>query len=1119
MDRDNALARLGRMRVIRSLPSASLRMISMVPRFLCFWLLSALVASVFVASSAFSAQRVDVTSMGAVGDGVTLNTAALQTAIDRCSADGGGTVFVPAGRYVTGTIQLKEGVMLHLEREAVLLGSTRAADYVNVDPFMAGDGIPQGYALVVAMDAKNVGIEGAGTIDGRGKEVKAAQEKYTVRPFLIRWVRCSEVTVKNVHLANPGAWTLNFFQCRNVVVTGVTIRSKGLINNDGIDTDSCQGVRISGCDVDSGDDAICMKATSTVACRDVEVTDCRLKTDCNAIKLGTESIGDFESIRVSRCRVREIGMAGIALYSVDGSHLHDVALNEITMDGVAVPISVRLGARLKTFRTGDQPKPPGTLRDITIKDVRVTGAKLIGILVNGIPGHAVENLRLENIDLGLSGGGTADQANVQLAEKESAYPEMRMFGSVMPAYALYVRHARGIHFANVRTSLKNPDARPASVFIDAEDVTPNNFSPAAEQPSATIARPRAASAAGLIASPDGKLVVQFQLGAGDAMTYEVRKNGAIVLQESKLGLVRDDADFSKELRLLGESDAESVTDTYELLTGKRRLNTYRAIRKVFHLAASKSQKLDVIFQVSNDGVGFRYSFPDTVPAGSLIRSEASSFHMPAGTLAWLQPMSVAKSGWKATNPSYEEYYAQGIPVGTPSLLGAGWAYPGLFKTGDTWLLVSEGTLGRGDCGTRLSHESPDGEYTVSFPDSRETIGAEPINPRPGSGWQSPWRFVAIGDLKAIAESTLGVDLATPAKVATTPALKPGKASWSWPLLGDKQTTYEVQKRFVDYAAEMGWAYCLIDAVWDKQIGYDKMQELAAYAAAKNVGLLLWYNSNGNWNDAPQTPKNRLLTHESRVQEFERLKAMGIKGCKVDFFGGDGRPVIDYYLDILEDAATYGLLMNFHGATLPRGWQRAYPNLMTMEAIRGFEFITFEQENADKEPTHAAMLPFTRNVFDPMDFTPVCLDKIGRVQRRTTSAFELALAVLFTSGIQHYAEIPEGMAKMPEYVRSVMRTIPSVWEDTRFIDGFPGKFAVLARKGEGHWYVAGINGEASAKTVKLDLSEIGATGKAKLITDGSGAEGTLFEQRSMQWSAGQKLDVALKPNGGFVIVVD
>lgn len=328
----------------------------------------------------------------------------------------------------------------------------------------------------------------------------------------------------------------------------------------------------------------------------------------------------------------------------------------------------------------------------------------------------------------------------------------------------------------------------------------------------------------------------------------------------------------------------------------------------------------------------------------------------------------------------------------------------------------------------------------------------------------------------------------------------------------------MQKHFVDYAAEMKWRYCLVDAQWDQQIGYEKMKELVAYARGKNVAMLLWYNSNGDWNDAPQTPRHKLLTHASRMEEFARLKAMGVAGLKIDFFGGDGQSMIAYYLDILGDATQFGFAINFHGCTLPRGWQRTYPQLMTMEAIKGMEFITFEQKNADEAPAHMAMLPFTRNVFDPMDFTPMVLDRINnRIQRRTSNAFELALSVVFTSGIQHYAEIPEGMAKMPDYVREFLKNVPEVWDDVRFIDGFPGKYAVLARKGDGKWFVAGINAEAESKTLTLDLGRLAGCGtQGTLIGDGVGAE-HLFFKNDVELGADRKqLRVTIPANGGFVL---
>jgi len=324
-----------------------------------------------------------------------------------------------------------------------------------------------------------VGIEGTGTVDGQSPKLKAMEKPYTVRPFLVRWVRCANVTVKDVHLANPGAWTLNLFQTKGAVIEGVTIRSRGLgmPNNDGIDLDSSENVRVHNCDVISGDDALVIKATSaTKPSRDIVASDCKFSSRTNAIKLGTESIGGFENISVSNCQITDTRMAGIALYEVDGGDLRNVTISDITMDGVAVPVCIRLGARLKTFREGDQPKPaPGKLSGVSIKNVTAKNIDMIGMLINGVPGHPVEALTLENIQFELPGGGTAQAANVQLPEKEKAYPEFDTFGKTMPAYGIYARHLRGVTIQNVRTTLLKPDARPATVFIDVEDVTPADF--------------------------------------------------------------------------------------------------------------------------------------------------------------------------------------------------------------------------------------------------------------------------------------------------------------------------------------------------------------------------------------------------------------------------------------------------------------------------------------------------------------------------------------------------------------------------------------------------------------------------------------------------------------------
>ena len=569
--------------------------------------------------------------------------------------------------------------------------------------------------------------------------------------------------------------------------------------------------------------------------------------------------------------------------------------------------------------------------------------------------------------------------------------------------------------------------------------------------------------------------------------------------------------------MISVSRQEAIADKYETFNAKRSTNYYNANKRVLHFENPARIKMDIIFQVSNDGVAFRYYFPGSSKEIKTIKEEITSFHFPQNTKAWMQPMQEAKSGFEHSNPAYEEYYKKEIDVGTPSPWKSGWVYPALFKTGDSWALITEGSLDGTYCATRLQQNSPDGEYVIGFPQDTEIFPGGALGPQSVLPWYSPWRIIAAGSLKTIVESTLGTDLAKPAIKMDHSFIKPGKASWSWVLLKDDSTVYDVQKRFIDYAADMHWQYCLIDAGWDKKIGYEKMKELADYATTKGIGILLWYNSAGSWNTVKFTPKDKMITHESRVKEFERLREMGIKGVKIDFFGGDGQSMIQYYLDIFKDAADYKLMVNCHGATLPRGWQRTYPNLLTMEAIKGMEFITFEQANTDEEPMHATTIPFTRNVFDPMDFTPMCLYKIPKKQRRTSSAFELALPVIFLSGIQHLAETPSGMQHSPGYVKEFLQNIPTHWDDSRFIDGYPGKYFVVARKGDNKWFVAGINGETTEHEVWVDLSFMTKGKKCILISDGGDNMSFKYQEVDPKDYKGNKIKISINGNGGFVMV--
>lgn len=621
-----------------------------------------------------------------------------------------------------------------------------------------------------------------------------------------------------------------------------------------------------------------------------------------------------------------------------------------------------------------------------------------------------------------------------------------------------------------------------------------------------------------ISSPDKAILVTCNIGQHQS-TYSISYHGKPVLEHSKLGLIREDEDFSVGLRVLNVSSPKIVKDSYSSINAKKKEIKYSATQRTIETATASGKKLNIIFRISNDGVAFQYEFPERSSDKKKITSEATTFHFKDGTRAWLQPKTEAQSGFEHTNPSYEAHYMMDIATGTPSPGPNGWIYPALFKVDDVWMLITEAALGRTYCGTALQQHSEGSEYKINFPQTPEVFTGGALNPESTLPWKTPWRIIAIGDLKTISESTLGTDLAFPAVKKDVSYIKPGKASWSWILQKDDSTVYRAQKKYIDFAADMKWEYCLIDANWDATIGYDSVKLLAEYATKKNVGVLVWYNSAGDWNTVKFTPKDKLLTHDARMKEFARIRAMGIKGIKVDFFSGDGQSMINYYIDILEDAAANELLVNFHGATLPRGMHRTYPNLMTAEAVHGYEMITFNQGDANKAPAHSVMVAMVRNVFDPMDFTPMCLYKIPRINRVTTSAFELATSVTFLSGIQHFAESPEGMKHVPEPVKNFLRDLPSTWDDVKFIDGYPGKLFVVARRSGNRWYVAGINGEAVEKRISLDLAFL-RNKKMNLITSGNSSnDEPSFEITQPTLPSTGKLDVTLKANDGFVAVFE
>jgi hypothetical protein len=444
------------------------------------------VMSLFMVIDSYAADK-DITKYGAIGDGKTMNTASIQQAIDACNKSGGGKVFFPSGTYLSGTIVIKDNVTLHLTKGSRLLGSTDLDQYKNIDPFTEGLGIDVGWALVVAADAKNIGIEGDGAIDGQGAKLKEQHiirdtrpegQRWGRRPFLLRIIRCTGVNIKGITLNYAAAWTSHYFQSKKLHIENVKIVSVGVAHNDGIGIDGCQNVIIRNCDVVSGDDALVFKTTSSkMACKDIVVSGMRLKSNQAGIKMGTESMAAFENIKITGCHIYDTKNGGIKLFSVDGAHLRNVEISDITMDEVRTPMIFRLGSRLSVFRKDqDTKQSTGTFENVVIRNVKAKAADSAqlkpptGILITGVPGHYITDLTLENIEIDLLGNGNEENGRHTVPEAIDQYPEVKTFGPIIPAYGVWARHVKGLKLKNLTFRIKNNDLRPAIICEDGSDV-------------------------------------------------------------------------------------------------------------------------------------------------------------------------------------------------------------------------------------------------------------------------------------------------------------------------------------------------------------------------------------------------------------------------------------------------------------------------------------------------------------------------------------------------------------------------------------------------------------------------------------------------------------------------
>lgn len=597
---------------------------------------------------------------------------------------------------------------------------------------------------------------------------------------------------------------------------------------------------------------------------------------------------------------------------------------------------------------------------------------------------------------------------------------------------------------------------------------------------------------------DGRLYYSIYLKQGD--TYER------LMDPSPLGLVREDSRFVQNMQVLMEENKINASESYTLLTGKKlQVNkSYNASILTFHNEDQK--KLVIEFRAYNDGVAFRYQFPGEADEEITVTEDLSGFDFMDGNF-WGHPYDTLST----YTPAYETYF-EGLKIGSPAPPNKnGWAFPFLVESRGAWMLVSEAGVDGSHGASHLHAECDQGLYRIKFAEQEEAEGYYANTSVSSLPFSTPWRFIALGEsLDKVVETTLPTDLSEPSKIEDTSWIKPGRAAWSWWSDNDSPQDYRRMVPFIDFTAEIGWEYFLVDANWNRMLN-GSMEELADYAENKNVALLLWYNSGGVHNVVSEEPRDRMWDRELRRAEFKRISSLGIKGVKVDFFQSDKQTIIQQYLDILEDAAEYKLLVNFHGCTMPRGWRRTWPNLVSMEAVRGEECYIFDPLFPELAPPNMTILPFTRNAVGPVDYTP-CGFSDNTYPHLSTFAFELALPVLLESGIMHYADTPESARALPPFARDFLKSIPVVWEETKFLAGYPGKEVVLARKNGSHWYIAGVNGENLEKEITVDLSPLGALpSEIVLIVDGDGARDL---QSTALVPADGMITIRLQPYGGF-----
>jgi len=633
-----------------------------------------------------------------------------------------------------------------------------------------------------------------------------------------------------------------------------------------------------------------------------------------------------------------------------------------------------------------------------------------------------------------------------------------------------------------------------------------------------------------VPAPGNRLYLTFS-DEGGVATYSVTYDDVPVLTASRLGFEADFGDFTKGLTM-GQSKMKLNDAIIYVKGGGKR--TQSGIRYTVPFTNAKGQEMKVIFSLTSNSIAYCYEIPrpGENPKCGVIRREVSSFNFPQGTSTFLCPQIGPMTGWERTKPSYEEDYKADAPMTDRSRFGQGYTFPCLFRvpvetsakalkagaSPNAWVLVSEIGVDGSYVGSHLSDYSPETGYTIAFPQAGENNG----NGTPYAGiplpYTTPWRTIIVGaSLKPIVESR-NISFPLKNKYAPSTEYKPGRYTWSWLVWQDESINYDDQVQFIDLASKMGFEYCLVDNWWDQRIGRDKIEELSKYAQSKGVSLMLWYNSNGYENDAPQTPRDCMSTAIARDREMAWMQKIGIKGIKVDFFGGDKQQTMQLYEDILFDANRYGLGVIFHGCTVPRGWGAMYPNFIASEAVLASENVYFSEGHAKSEAFELCLHPFIRNAMEPMDWGGTIMNKYlsrdnkSRHRRYTTDIFEMAASITTQTRVQCIAMQPNNFEELPQFELDFLREVPTVWHDTRFLDGYPGKYVVLARRNGDNWYVAGLNAESQPKTLTITMEEWAGKAVSYYVDDLKAGP----QLRQLKFDKKGQAKITIQPNGGVIL---